>query len=240
MLKKLSITSFIIFIFSCHLFAIENPSLEKSKTSFIQEPIVKPFSYDNEKYRWIGGHFTSVSLLGFGSRMGIGLSGMYSSDGERGAYFTDMSFYIPGNSSSTEYVNSFSSQTDPHQKLVDVNYKISGFGLRMGYRRYFKEDVIEDGFKFYAHAFIGLQVFKVDITSSDFDPSLYYPNYEPEYIASGLIFGGGLGAEYSMGSKLNLFGDFNLNVPANTIGGEAIDVEIPPSAQLVFGTKFYF
>lgn len=215
------------------------PQLKDKKTSFSSS---RGRTSDNTI--GVGGHASFLKLFGSGGSalIGIGINGLYSSDGERNAFFGDFTYYFPGKITGTSYANAYSSTTSPSQIEINTETKITTLGLRIGYRRYLINDVSEEGFKAYLNVAAGLLMIKGTTvsTTTTYDVSLYDEQFEPTVSLSGFTIGGGIGAEYSLASKVNLFCEANINVPANTVNGAEVEVEIPIFAQILIGARYHF
>ncbi|MBS1635535.1 MAG: hypothetical protein JST26_06390 [Bacteroidetes bacterium] len=188
----------------------------------------------------VGVQSSALKLLGNKMLIGFGLNGLYAPGGGKNAFFTDFTYYMPGIQTSTDYGYAYSSLTEPSEVTVQVQTKITGFGFRIGYKRYLIHEVSEEGFKMYFQAAVGVMAFKGTNTTTGYDKSEYYTVVEPVSAAVGYPIGGGLGFEYSIRSKINIYLEGNINIPANTVNGEQIEVQIPVSAQGVFGLRYHF
>lgn len=199
-------------------------------------------SSGSDRILGIGVHTSILKLFSDNPTLkGFGINALYSSDGEKNAFYGDFSYYLPGKKSSSDYATAFSSATSPSQYDITVDSKIKGMGFRVGYRRYIINDIADEGFKMYFQFALGMLLFNgTSSTSTAVDPNLYYTSFEPTWTASGFTIGGGMGAEFCVNETVNIFAEGNLNVPANTANGEAIEVEIPASLQPVIGVRIHF
>lgn len=231
---------FFVLIFFCkltNLIAIETPRIKKMSPVIESKKALKPVG---DRYFWLGVHATSLSLMRTGTTFGLGVNGLFSASGQNQAYFIDFNNYFPIYSQNEEYIYSNSTAVTKDQLKIKVNYKISGRSARLGYRICFLNYLVDDGFRLYLQAFAGIQFLNVSSTSESYDKLNYTPQYKEAYTASVLIFGGGFGSEYSMGSKLNVFADMNLNHPVWNVGAIKVDADIPIAMKLTLGTKFLF
>ena len=244
MIKKTIISGLLISCSIFNSFAGEESLVKKTTLSFENNKpsqFSKRRSHGGDKVIGVGGQVSVLKLFGGNPTLiGFGVNGLLSLDGEKNAFFGDFSYYLPGTQTSTDYAYAHSSLTYPSQMTIDVKTKISGMGLRVGFRRYFINEVSDEGFKIYMQAAAGVLLFKGSSVASGYDSELYYTTIEPESTATGFTIGGGFGGEYSLASKLNIFAEANMNVPANQANGEAIEVEIPFSAQMLIGARFHF
>lgn len=243
MIKKRLITGLLISLPFFYSFAGTPPFAKKTMLSFETEEASLSRRRGSDKLFEVGGQVSMLKLLGgTGTPMliGFGVNGLFSLSGERSAFYGDFSYYLPGTQTNSGYANAHSSLVTPSQVDIVINTKISGAGLRFGYRKYLINDITDDGFKLYFQVGAGLLLFKGSSSSTGYDATTYYPQYEPESTAVGFTIGGGFGGEYRISEKLSCFGEANINIPANTVNGQAVEVEIPVSAQIVIGARFHF
>ena len=231
---------FFVLILSCtttHLMAVENPEVKKTETVVKSKIPLKPMG---NRYIWLGVHTSSLSLIGTGTTFGAGVNGMFSVSDDNQAYFFDLDIYFPVHSQRKEDLYYIGTSPDQFQLKIKVDYKISGRSGRLGYRLCFLNTLLDDGFRLYLQACAGVQFLNVSSTSERYNKLDYTPQYDEAYTATSLIFGGGFGGEYSMGTKLNIFGDINLNLPVWNVGKIKVDAEIPMVMKVALGTKFLF
>lgn len=209
-------------------------SFRPSEKLFTLTP--KPMYGDRELA--IGGHVSFMKLFSANTMIGIGVNGLFSSDGERNAYFGDISQFFGGKIVESTYATASSNQTSPTQVDVDLTSKFKATAARVGWRRYLVNDITEEGFKMYFHLQAGVMFFKGTTEASAYDATEYNLSFEPELVASGLFLGAGYGLESRIGEKASIFGDLNLTVPANNANGVAIEVEIPATLLISIGTRF--
>lgn len=229
-----------VLIFCCtftNLMAVEKPLSKKITCISETKTIPKP---NEGRCFGLGAQLTSLSLMGTGTTYGLGINGLFSATGKKQAYFVDFNYYFPVHSSEKEYLYAKDTAAEEGQLKINVNYKILGKSARFGYRLYFLKDLTDDGFRLYMQAFAGVQFLNVSSTSESYNEKFYTPQYEPAYTCTALLFGGGFGGEYTIGSKLNIFGDMNLNLPVFNVGVIKVDVEIPTAMKFTLGTKFLF
>ncbi|MGZ4056828.1 MAG: hypothetical protein ACXVPU_04520 [Bacteroidia bacterium] len=219
-----------------------NEPLSTNKNVQLEKNLFSKPKHSSDKVFGIGAQFSMLKLLGSGmpSLKGFGINALFSPKGNKNAFFADFNYYLHGTQNSSDYATAYSSTTDPQQVDITVATKISGVGFRVGFRRYMIKDISEDGFKLYFHACAGILAFKGSSTSSGYDPALYSTAFEPTSTALGFTIGGGFGAEYSIQSKVNIFLEGDLNIPANNVNGQDVEVEIPISLQAVVGVRFHF
>jgi hypothetical protein len=241
MKRKTFILAFLTTCMASSVIAGDMPLSQKEKT-FLSEDLFtsKHRRSSSDKVIGIGAQISLLRPIGIPSLIGFGVNGIFSPSGEKNAYFAEFNYYLPSKQTNTETAYALSSATNPERINVDVTTKLSALQFRVGFRRYMIKDVSEDGFKLYLNVHAGALIFRGVNTTSDYNSSLYSISSDPTFNAFGFIIGGGLGAEYSIQEKMNIFVEGNINIPANNVNGEEVEVEIPVTLQPTIGFRYHF
>ncbi len=141
-----------------------------------------------------------------------------------------------GSQSGSDYAYAFSSTTTPQEVDITSKSKMTIFHIIFGEKRYFGGDYKDGGF--YGFLEVGLMIIPVKTTYGSFDQSKYYTTGGGSDSFSNFIIGGGLGYEAKINKTQKFFGEAKINLPANQVNGQAVDVEIGVSIGLNVGMRF--
>ena len=240
MKKEIVLAGLVIALATTNVFG-GNPNEYKEIKNTMKLPLFKKSGRgSSDKVIGVGVQMGMCKLLGGGPMLiGFGVNGLFSPDGEKTAFYVDFNYYLGASQSSQTTVHALSSQTYPSSMNIDIKTTISGMGFSAGYRRYLINDVSEEGFKMYFQAGLGILLFSEVSTTDAVNPMYDSPSLDPA-TATGITLGGGIGFEYSLASKINIFVEGNIAIPANKSNGQTIEVEIPITLQPKFGVRYHF
>ncbi|MDX1445913.1 hypothetical protein [Lishizhenia sp.] len=180
---------------------------------------------------YLGGQTNYTNYAGYGlSFIGLGVHGDYVSD--RLTYRATLNFGFPRTYERSYYLNSSSSQFPDSEVNGTEKYGVYNLWLDANY--FFTGDGEDGGF--YGKAGLGFSFLRVANNLEEYNENMYYTNLDERenYFQPILRFGLGYDIELDFG---NVFVEGYGNLPANTMNGVAIDVQLPFSFAAAAGVR---
>lgn len=172
---------------------------------------------------------------------GLGIFGDYGKTedvGIRGA----LNYYLPYvKSGGTWLADALADSTKPGAIEVGLKYKYNFYNVSLDGKKYFGDGSYEDG-GLYGFLGLGLTIaqFRYEIDAYDktkYEATPFDENSKESFIQ--YIIRGGLGYERSL-DFASIFAEGVLNIPANNVNGQYVEIQIPLSAGLHAGIRFPF
>ncbi len=189
----------------------------------------------------VGGGLSFIKFFGGSTykNLGFGINGEYDLNDKTGLY-VGFNYYLPNSTSGTTVVTALSSATVP--SFVSVNEKTSQslMQINLGGKKYLGTNMYK-GFGFYAFAQLTILLNSVTTTVDDnYDKLAYAPSgtTSGSESLSSLNIGIGVGASGNVGKKIMVFGNLGLNIPANKVNGQNVEVTMPASLIIDAGVKY--
>ncbi|SFT89356.1 hypothetical protein SAMN05216474_2992 [Lishizhenia tianjinensis] len=180
---------------------------------------------------YLGGQANYTNYAGYDlSFIGVGFNGDYVSD--RITYRATFNLGLPRSYDRTYHLNS-NDWTMPDSEVEGVE-KYSVLNLWLDVNYFFTGDGEDGGF--YGKGGLGFSFLRVANNLGDYNENMYHTNFEDRenYLQPILRFGLGYDLELDFG---NVFFEGYGNLPANTVNGVAIDVQLPFSFAAAAGVR---
>lgn len=192
----------------------------------------------------LGGHTSFLKVFG-GSTLkhfGLGINADFAPSSDKLVFTGDLNYYLPNSFTDYTYAYSFEQEgLGGPVETIEIDYieKVSFFNLNAGVKYYLIGDW-EDNFGLYGLGQLGLFMAPYKTEIGEFDETTYYTNTsESREILSSLTINVGIGFDVDLDFGY-LFANTKLNLPANTVNGNAVEFAIPATFAAHLGMRFPF
>jgi hypothetical protein len=177
-------------------------------------------------------------LKGFGLEAGYGLlrSRRNEDNGTKLFVCGSFNYYTGGAGSDTYETTALSSITSPDYVNVPYSWTLKMMQMNIG-AKYYIAGGMAAPFSFYGQLGVSFAMLPVKYTVTSYDRTKYDSSWEPQNETfAGLAFHAGLGLDAKAG-PVHIYFATRLQVPVNTVNGEAIEVVVPFGAMVDLGVR---